>query len=73
MQAWAQGVLAQFDGNPEQINNSPQTAPSKRLIKHTAYRKTTHGPKIAQTIGIDKIREKCAGFNAWLSQLEALE
>ncbi|MBL0711945.1 MAG: DUF4276 family protein [Colwellia sp.] len=69
---WAQDILAQFNGNPESINNSPQTAPSKRLIASTHYRKTTHGPKIAKEMGIDKIRVKCAGFNTWLTQLEAL-
>jgi len=69
---WAKDVLDDFNGDPEQINNSPETAPSKRLIKHTSYRKTTHGPKIAQEMGIDKIREKCSGFDAWLTKVEAL-
>ncbi|OUS23566.1 hypothetical protein A9Q98_14630 [Thalassotalea sp. 42_200_T64] len=70
---WAQDILDQFGGDPERINNSRQTAPSKRLIAHTDYRKTTHGPKIAKEMGIDKIREMCAGFNAWLTEIEALE
>ncbi|MFT7560371.1 MAG: hypothetical protein ACI93R_002290 [Flavobacteriales bacterium] len=69
---WCQGVLDDFNGNPETINNSIETAPSKRLEKETSYRKTTHGPNIAQEIGIDKIRKKCIGFNEWLNKLEAL-
>ena len=70
--AWCQGVLDDFKDNPEAINNSVETAPSKRLEEHTGYRKTTHGPNIAKEMGIDKIREKCVGFNNWLTQLEGL-
>lgn len=69
---WCQRVLDEFNGDPEKINNSVETAPSKRLETATAYRKTTHGPNIAKEIGIEKIREKCAGFDEWLDKLEAL-
>nr|WP_294841921.1 DUF4276 family protein [uncultured Methylotenera sp.] len=69
---WCQTVLDSFDGDPEKINNSVDTAPSKRLEKETGYRKTTHGPNIAKEIGIEKIREMCAGFNEWLTKLETL-
>ncbi|MFT4925063.1 MAG: hypothetical protein ACI8WB_001153 [Phenylobacterium sp.] len=69
---WAQDILSQFNGNPEAINDSVQTAPSKRFEQHTPYRKTTHGPDIARAIGIDKIRQCCAGFDDWLNCLEGL-
>jgi hypothetical protein len=69
---WCQSILDSFDHDPEKINNSIDTAPSKRLEKETGYRKTTHGPNIAKEIGIEKIREMCAGFNDWLTKLEAL-
>ena len=69
---WAQGVLDEFGGNPEVINDSVETAPSKRLGKETAYRKTTHGPNIAKEIGVEKIREMCSGFDAWLTKIEDL-
>lgn len=69
---WCQAILDEFENNPEEINNSPETAPSKRLKNDTGYRKTTHGPNIAKEIGIVKIREMCPGFNEWLSKLEAL-
>lgn len=69
---WCEEVLNEFEGNPESINNSILTAPSKRLEKHTDYRKTTHGPNIAKEIGVDTIREKCSGFNEWLNKLEQL-
>lgn len=70
--SWAAGVLRKFNGDPEQINDSPVTAPSKRLKARTGYRKTTHAPNIAERIGVERIRAKCAGFNEWLGKLEAL-
>lgn|SRR5690554_409851 len=72
VEVWAQGILAQFESNPEKINDSPQTAPSKRLEGNTNYRKTTHGPNIAKQIGMQKLRDVCAGFNDWVTRLEQL-
>lgn len=69
---WASGVLQQFAGNPEKINDSETTAPSKRLLRQADYIKTVHGPNIAQEIGLNVLREKCTGFAAWLDTLEAL-
>jgi len=69
---WAQSILKGFNANPEKINDSNITAPSKRLEEKTIYRKTTHGPNIAREIGIDVIRQRCAGFHAWLDNLEKL-
>lgn len=72
VEVWAQGILAQFESNPEKINDSPQTAPSKRLEGNTNYRKTTHGPNIAKQIGMQKLRDVCVGFNDWVARLEQL-
>lgn len=69
---WASDILDQFENDPEKINDSPHTAPSKRLESSTSYRKTTHGPNIAKEIGIAKLRDSCAGFNEWLNSLERL-
>jgi len=69
---WAEDVLKQFSSNPESINDSPQTAPSKRLEGKSDYIKTVHGPNIAQDIGLTLLREKCNGFNGWMNQLESL-
>lgn len=69
---WAKDILRQFSGDPERINDSPQTAPSKRLAS-TPYRKITHGPNIAKEIGLDVLRTKCAGFGVWLETLERLD
>lgn len=72
LKEWAQKILSEFNDKPEQINDSQETAPSKRLLNYTNYRKTTHGPNIAKAIGIEKIREKCFGFNEWLEKIEKL-
>lgn len=59
--------------NPELINDSPETAPSKRILQifpHGTYSKTEHGPIIAEAIGIDTIRSKCPAFDAWVGQLQ---
>ncbi|MCP4488087.1 MAG: DUF4276 family protein [Gammaproteobacteria bacterium] len=69
---WAMKILNEFSGNPETINDSVQTAPSKRFEADTNYKKTIHGPNIAQEIGVEKIRELCAGFSGWVSELESL-
>jgi len=68
-------VLAEC-GEPEAINNSPQTAPSKRLnnwSSNGSFPKTTTGIAIAQEIGIDMMREKCPIFNSWLTTLETVQ
>lgn len=72
IESWACNILSHFGGDPEAINDSPQTAPSKRLAEHTYYRKTTHGPNIADLIGVESLRKYCAGFDEWVTQLEQL-
>ncbi|NLY41851.1 MAG: DUF4276 family protein [Desulfovibrionales bacterium] len=65
-------IAAEFT-NPEDINDSPETAPSKRILEifpAGTYSKVEHGPLIAETIGMDAIREKCPLFNEWVSMLE---
>lgn len=58
---------------PEVINNSRETAPSKRLLKlFTAYDKPLHGSLVALEIGLGTIRAQCPRFNQWLTQLEQL-
>jgi hypothetical protein len=59
--------------SPEDINDSPQTAPSKRILAAMAgYQKTFHGPLIACEIGLDALRGSCPHFHAWLQKLEVL-
>ncbi len=66
-------ILADYDGKPEEINDSPDNAPSKRLGNlFPSYRKVAMGKTIASSIGLKKIREKCPHFNNWLISLENL-
>lgn len=68
-----QAVQNAFNG-PEDINDSEETAPSKRIEKifsDGAYSKTEHGPLIAEAIGLSKIRRHCPQFHEWISRLEA--
>ena len=56
--------------NPEEINNSPLTAPSKRLKKSIkGYNKVIDGIMIIEEIGIDTILRKCPRFNNWVQSL----
>ena len=59
---------------PEDINNSAQTAPSKRLgAIFPGYKKFADGPLIAEDIGLDTIRRKCPLFDEWIGELEKLQ
>ncbi len=65
-------VRAQFP-TPEDINDSPETAPSKRIAAAIPrYRKRVHGPDVAGRIGLSAIRAACPRFHEWLTQLESL-
>ncbi len=58
---------------PEEINERPEFAPSKRIVKlFPAYRKALHGPMTAERIGLERIRSQCPHFNDWMTKLEAL-
>lgn len=57
----------------EEINDRPETAPSKRVLKlFPSYRKRLFGPMIAKRIGLDAIRQACPHFNEWLTKLESI-
>ncbi len=61
--------------NPEEINESPQKAPSKRIIQHLPdyeVQKAQVGPMVAENIGLHLLRQHCPHFNDWITQLEHL-
>ncbi len=59
---------------PEDINDGPQTAPSKRVLAvMPAYQKTFHGPLIACEIGLEAMGNACPHFQAWLRKLEGFK
>jgi hypothetical protein len=66
------GILASFS-SPEEINEGPETAPSKRIESiFRGYRKAVYGPLIASRIGLQVIREQCMHFDEWLGWIESL-
>ncbi len=59
--------------NPEDINNSPATAPSKRILDAVkGYDKVLDGNYLAKEIGINTIMAKCPHFKKWIEVLESL-
>ncbi len=59
---------------PEDINDSPVTAPSKRIIailekQGDIYEKVIDGDAISIMVGIEAMLEKCPRFRAWVETL----
>lgn len=71
--AQVQNILKKY-GEPERINNSPHTAPSKRIesLSDNSFKKMTTGITVAKTIGVDTMRAHCPQFHRWLERLENL-
>lgn len=59
---------------PEHINDSPETSPSKRLEKTLIpkYKKTRHGPLIAEQVTLACMERECVHFKNWLDRLRGL-
>jgi hypothetical protein len=67
-----QQIRNQFK-SPEEINDSLETAPSKRVEKLVkGYEKRFLGTLAALEIGLDVIRKECPHFNQWLTRLEQI-
>lgn len=65
-------IISSYD-NPEDINSSPEGAPSKRLLAiNPDYRKVLEGNLIALQIGINTILQKCPRFSAWIKRMADL-
>ena len=65
-------IRAAFE-TPEHINDSPETAPSKRLLQlFPSYDKPAFGSLALGRIGLAAIRQSCPHFAAWLTRLESL-
>lgn len=66
-------TAATFD-NPEMINNSPKTSPSHRLARIVrGYDKVVYGNYLAESIGLNMIRERCPRFNHWIENLMGIK
>ena len=58
---------------PEDINDSCETAPSKRICALVPqYQKPLMGVDAAKKIGLDAIRKECPVFGRWLEKIESL-
>jgi Domain of unknown function (DUF4276) len=63
------------DGPPEQINDNPNTAPSKRIdqvFPGYAAAKTSTGVELASCIDLATVRQQCPHFAEWIRRLEEL-
>ena len=66
-----QRIREEFE-TPEHINNSPETAPSKRLESLIpGYAKIKNGTQLSEAIGIYTIMEQCPHFKNWIQDLAA--
>ena len=58
---------------PEDIDDDPETAPSKRIAAIVpGYNKVVGGAVVALAVGLPAMRAACPRFCAWLTRLEAL-
>ena len=58
---------------PEDINDSRDTAPSKRIMGVIpGYRKVVAGSLVAMETGLETIRSQCPRFDDWVRRLESL-
>ncbi len=65
--------IRQSFATPEEIDDSPVTAPSKRVEELVpGYEKPLLGALAILEIGLDPIRAECPHFDGWLHQLESL-
>lgn len=65
-----QAIRDQFD-SPEEINDDPLTAPSKRVESLAPrYEKALLGTLAILEIGLETLRNECPHFRNWLTQLE---
>ncbi len=65
-------IRQQFD-TPEDIDDDPTGAPSKRIKEYcTSYRKPLYGSLAAIEVGLEAMRRECAHFREWVERLEAL-
>ena len=55
---------------PEHINNSPATAPSKRIESLIPnYAKVKNGALLSEAIGIETILAECPHFREWVQAI----
>ena len=59
--------------NPEEIDDTPMGAPSKRIVHLVdGYNKPVYGNVAALNIGVETMRRECPHFSKWLDALEGM-
>ncbi|MFJ6984296.1 MULTISPECIES: DUF4276 family protein [unclassified Streptomyces] len=59
-------------GGAERVNDGPDTAPSKRVLRaHPAYHKVVDGPDAIELLGLTALRAACPHLHDWLTRLES--
>jgi hypothetical protein len=59
-------------GGPELVNDGPDTAPAKRIMRaYPRYLKPVDGPLVIADAGLDSIRGCCPHADGWLREIEA--
>ncbi len=63
----------EFD-SPEKINHGRQTHPKARIQKYIEdYDENVDGPILAEYVGVERIKQRCPHFAAWIAILEQLD
>jgi hypothetical protein len=72
LEASFQAIRDQFD-SPEEIDDSPTNAPSKRVERLVpGYEKPFLGALAIIEIGLERVRRECQHFNHWLERIESV-
>lgn len=62
-------IIQSYD-NPENINSTPEGAPSKRILSvFHSYDKVNDGNILALEVGINEMLNKCPRFNLWINKI----
>jgi hypothetical protein len=65
-------IRADFS-SPEEINNRPEGAPSKRILQQfPSYKKELQRRDAMDRVGLAAMRLECPLFNSWITRLESL-
>ncbi len=66
-------IKSEFLENVEMINDSPETAPSKRISQVVPnYDKVAWGLLAIKGVGLSRLRDQCSWLNRWLERIESL-
>lgn len=66
-------IKAEFGGDVEEIDDSPETAPSKRISAvFRGYDKVAWGVTAVKDVGIEALRQECPWLDRWLTRLQSL-